>query len=48
MPVFQYLGLYNISDGAIHSIIEQYMIKYEINGERGVTVICNSKVNVPV
>lgn len=48
MPVFQSLGLYNISDGAIDSIIEKYMIKYEINGERGVTVICNTKVNVLV
>lgn len=48
VPVFQSLGLYNISDGAIDSIIEKYMIKYEINGERGVTVICNTKVNVLV
>lgn len=48
MPVFQSLGLYNISDVAIDSIIEKYMIKYEINGERGVTVICNTKVNVLV
>lgn len=48
MPFFQSLGLYNISDGAIHSIIEKYMIKYEINGERDVTIICNTKVNVLV